>query len=60
MWDIIKAGTRAGFVAALLSSCGGLGMFEGETNVGDAPLEGSVQYRAGSDTYRVTGSGADI
>ena len=46
-----------------MASCtmdGGLGMFEGQTNVGDAPLGGSVAYDAGAAVYRITGSGEDI
>ena len=35
-------------------------MFEGATNVGDAPLGGEATYHASTETYVITGSGADI
>ncbi len=35
-------------------------MFEGQTNVGDAPLGGTVAFDAGEAVYRITGSGEDI
>ena len=49
-----------GCLVASCTSGGGLGMFEGETNVGAAPLGGSVHYDASSQIYRITGSGEDI
>ncbi len=36
------------------------GMFEGESNVGGAPLGGDLVYDATDESYTITGSGADI
>ncbi len=47
----------------LLSACGTpepLGMFEGQTNVGDPEHAGVVQYEAGQDVYRITGGGENM
>ena len=37
-----------------------LGIFEGTTNVGDAPLGGGMLFERFTNTYIVNGSGADI
>lgn len=37
-----------------------LGIFEGTANVGDAPLGGGMLFDRNTDTYIITGSGADI
>ena len=61
IWIIGSLGVvLLGGVMASCNGQGGLGMFEGQTNVGDASLGGDVAYEAGADVYRVTGSGEDI
>ena len=55
-----RAGAAWVLAAMLISSCASPGMFEGQTNVGDPPLGGSISYDGGSDSYRITGSGANI
>ena len=47
----------------LLSACGApepLGMFEGQTNVGDPEHAGVVQYEASQGVYRITGGGENM
>ena len=47
----------------LLSACGTpepLGMFEGQTNVGDPEHAGVLQYEAGQGVYRITGGGENM
>ena len=58
-WSNIVALGMLLTVPALLS-CTDLGMFEGQTTVGNAPLGGSASYDSGTATYTVTGSGANI
>lgn len=51
------------FVAALpaaLGTQGGLGEFEKSDDVGTIELKGSVEYNPGANTYRITGSGANM
>ena len=37
---------------------GGLGIFEEQTDIGDIQVAGTINYDAGEDTYRISGSGA--
>ena len=37
-----------------------LGMFEGNTDIGKIQIPGSVKYDAGTDSYRIAGSGENM
>lgn len=46
--------------AALLLSATPLGLFEGDSDIGDNPKPGSITFDASQGEYRVTGGGANI